>query len=96
MKIPERDTPEWYAAWGGLQAGLKREGIETTVQHGSIRKGFTTSKRPAITNDFMLMHVDAQGVTGFKHHDTRNYVYLYPSGYLYVPKTFEAFNRGEF
>lgn len=46
--------------------------------------------------EFMLMHVDADGTQAFKHQATRNYIFLLPSGALYVPVTQEAFMRGTF
>lgn len=62
-------------------------------------KSLPTSKgtlRQAKASEFMLMHTDAQGRTGFKHSDTRNYLFLMPDGTLYVPQTKEPFMRGEF
>lgn len=54
-------------------------------------------------SDFMLMHIaknDSGTAVGFKHHDTRNYVFVQylrtGAPKLYVPRTEEPFMRGEF
>lgn len=47
-------------------------------------------------DEFMLMQIGDKGEAQFKHRDTRNYVYLFPTGRLFVPETSEPFNRGEF
>ena len=52
--------------------------------------------RSAHASEFMLMQEDAQGSVGFKHHDSRNYVFLLKDNSLYVPKKKDAFLRGEF
>jgi hypothetical protein len=53
-------------------------------------------KRQHRASEFMLMHVEADGTQAFKHSSTRNYLFLLPSGALYVPVTREAFMRGTF
>lgn len=88
QNIPERGTPEWDQVWAALQKGLDHARVLTTEPDGT--------KRPASISDFMLMQRDRQGITGFKHSNTRNYVYLYQSGFLWVPKTDRMFMRGEF
>lgn len=47
-------------------------------------------------SDFMMMSTADCGTVAFKSRDTRNYVYLRPSGQLYVPRTNQAFHRGNF
>ncbi len=47
-------------------------------------------------DEFMLMQFGDKGEAQFKHRDSRNYVYLFDNGYLFVPKTETPFNRGEF
>jgi hypothetical protein len=84
--IPERGTDAWRQLWLDLGEGLSARGIETTGTFG---------KRPAVVSDFMLMHVDGNGGAGFKHCQTRNYVFI-SYGKLIVPKTDEAFMRGQF
>jgi hypothetical protein len=53
-------------------------------------------KRQHRAHEFMLMHVNADGTQAFKHSGSRNYIFLLPSGSLYVPVTQEAFMRGTF
>lgn len=58
-------------------------------------------KRYVSADEFMLMHEDNNGVrVGFKHHDTRNYVYIHRDFegdyFLQVPTTPDAFHRGYF
>jgi hypothetical protein len=53
-------------------------------------------KRRANANEFMLMNF-AKGNALFKHHDTRNYVFVdMRTGKMTVPKTKKAFNLGYF
>jgi len=53
--------------------------------------------RQAKANEFMLMHVGENGWIGFKHRDTRNYIFLSPNHkQLYVPQTKEPFMLGHF
>ncbi len=46
--------------------------------------------------EFMMMQIDKDGTVGFKHNESRNYVFLLPDGNLYIPKLDEPFNRGFF
>ena len=50
--------------------------------------------REASADEFMLMHTE--GNLGFKHINTRNYVFILPNNRLYVPVTNNAFMRGFF
>lgn len=52
--------------------------------------------RECDASEFMLMHVDSDGSIGFKHIDTRNYIYLSADGKLTAPRTDKAFQRGTF
>jgi hypothetical protein len=58
--------------------------------------------RLAHSDEFMIMHTTEEGVIGFKHIGTRNYVFLLPSESqnrkyeLYVPVSRELFMRGQF
>jgi len=57
--------------------------------------------RTASADEFMLMHHDTESNSwGFKHRQTRNYVFLLPVGHelyeLYVPQLGELFMRGFF
>lgn len=55
-----------------------------------------SGKRIADVNEFMLMHVTKEGSIGFKHRGSRNYVFLFESGTLYVPVTEQPFMHGTF
>lgn len=50
--------------------------------------------------DFMLMHETTEGTIGFKHYDSRNYVFLIPNGNggykLYIPTEAKPSMKGEF
>jgi hypothetical protein len=50
----------------------------------------------ATSDEFMLMQFGEDGEAQFKHRDSRNYVYLFPNGRLFIPKTEVPFNRGLF
>jgi len=53
------------------------------------------SRSPS-ASEFMLMSITDENAVAFKHHFSRNYLFLLPNGELYVPVTNEAFNRGYF
>ena len=82
---------------------LKPEEIE--YHFAGLKYKLATQKLPcsdgttryADADEFMLMHISEEGMIGFKHHDTRNYVFLSKDHQrLIVPQTSEAFMRGHF
>lgn len=85
------DRPEIDAMFERLKAELAKQPLPT--EHGKPRL--------AHASEFMLMHKDGDtGTYGFKHCDSRNYVFLLPHGdgtfELYVPLSKEPFMRGTF
>lgn len=78
---------EQEQAFALLATALKAQVLPT--EHGAHRE--------AKAEEFMLMHRSPMGVYGFKHEDTRNYVFVNRySGALRVPMTTEPFKRGYF
>lgn len=53
-------------------------------------------KRSAHASEFMFMQEDANGAVGFKHCNSRNYVFLLKNNQLFVPQKKDAFLRGTF
>ena len=86
MNILEPSSPAFDTAFAGLKTALAKTQLPTAAG-GTVQ---------STVNDWMLMHVTEDGTVGFKHHDTRNYVFLRPDGTLVVPRTNQAFMRGEF
>ena len=88
--------------------------LEKCLAEHNAEHGFMTEigepRRNVEASEFMLMHVkygddwndnDVVLNVGFKHRDTRNYVFVLPGRYgrkhiLYVPATSEPFMRGYF
>lgn len=62
---------------------------------GAKLKTSSGAMREADVSEFMFMGVN-QGCASFKHSDSRNYLYLLPTGELYVPESNEPFHRGTF
>lgn len=52
--------------------------------------------RIAELSEFMFMQIDQEGNIGFKHCDSRNYIFLLKNNTLHVPETSQAFQRGTF
>jgi hypothetical protein len=79
-----------------LEAALAKRGVleaDREVGHTDIdQDGYRSPK----AGEFMFMQIDERGVAGFKHRLTRNYVFLSADGVLIVPKTANAFMRGQF
>lgn len=71
--------------FGHLESALK----------GVMLQRMDGSKSEGTTDEFMLMQQNDDLTLAFKHWSTRNYVYLREKTLL-IPKTGNAFNRGEF
>ena len=84
--------------------GLWFEELEVQLRLRNRNQGFKTStnevRRDVEANEFMYMcHRKDMKQIQFKHHNTRNYVYLVDEGngwILVVPETSTPFNQGEF
>lgn len=88
------ERPEINRMFEILDAKLKVTPLPT-------RATCAISTRTASADEFMLMHQDTESNSwGFKHRQTRNYVFLLPVGHelyeLYVPQLGDAFMRGYF
>lgn len=75
-----------------LKAAFERLSVALAKQPLDTSDG---KKRQAEASEFMLMHRNGN-LLGFKHGDSRNYVFLRDDGELIVPKTAEPFMRGTF
>jgi hypothetical protein len=77
------------------------ECLETELQLQKLPTSYGLP-RIAHADEFMIMHTTEEGIIGFKHICTRNYVFLIPSESqnreydLYVPVSKEYFMRGQF
>jgi len=81
------------------------EMLKYLLRHRKLKTaGLSGAVRAVQHTEFMWMHeVQPEGIIGFKHSGTRNYVFLVPwtnraeSGWtLHVPERTEPFMRGEF
>jgi hypothetical protein len=85
MSMPKNQA-EVDAQFARLEVALANVPLKREAGHKEIAKA----------DEFMLMQFGAQGEVQFKHRETRNYVFLFPSGRLFVPETTEPFTRGTF
>lgn len=78
--------------------------LELLLKERNAGRGFSTStgdqRHDVSADEFMLM-MDKPLEVGFKHRDTRNYVYLTKRGLrsewnLFIPKTENLFHLGQF
>lgn len=90
-------TKEELDHWFGKLASL--------LEHTPLKREGEIELRRATADEFMLMHrTEGAGygecVVGFKHRDTRNYLFILHTGLgdceLYVPQKDEPFMRGRF
>jgi len=80
-------------------SALDKKTFAAVVEKNFERLEKALTDKPIMTNlnaeDFMFMHRDYDGLW-FKHHQTRNYICLRSDNEVFIPKTSQAFYRGEF
>lgn len=61
------------------------EKLEKALKWRKLKRMATGEEEFAQADEFMFMYRDDDGISWFKHSDTRNYIKLMPTGELVLP-----------